>query len=79
MTPWTLLLKSKWTGQPHSSDEYRDFVNELRAPSVFDFFLLAGCRISEGIEEARDHFSSLRRAARAAVKDEHELDDREKS
>ena len=75
MTPWALPLKSKWTGQPHTSDEYRDFVNELRAPSVFDFFLLAGCRISEGIEAARNQFSSLRRAARAAVKDEHEQDD----
>jgi hypothetical protein len=52
----------------HSNVQHANFLARGLSPSI-----------SEGIEEARDHFSSLRRAARAAVKDEHELDDWEKS
>ena len=65
-----LVLTSKvWLGQPHNSDEYKSFLNELRlyASGKFDIFLLGGARMGDEVDALRAKFAQLRQLRRAAA------------
>ena len=67
-TPAPLVLTSKvWLGQPHSSDEYKSFLNELRLHAKFDIFLLGGARLGDEVDALRAKFAQLRQLRRAAA------------
>ena len=67
-TPAPLVLTSKvWLGQPHNSDEYKSFLNELRLYGKFDIFLLVGARMGDEVDALRAKFAQLRQLRRAAA------------